>query len=332
MSSLPRVVVTDYIVEPLDHEREVLDGFAEVVALGARTQEELRSGIVDADALLIYHFLQLDADTIRSLTRCKVIVRPGVGYDNIDLSAAKECGIPVCNVPDYGTEEVADSAIGMAVSLARGSHFLNSRLRRDSGTEWAVGVAGSIPRLRGQVFGIVGLGRIGSATAVRAKSFGFDVVFYDPFIPDGMDKALGVRRVDSLEALLKESHILSLHCPLTELTCGMIGRDEIDLMPGGGVVVNTARGGVVKTRDVVDALADGRLFGAGIDVLEVEPPVDNDPVVAAWRDASHPAHDRLFLNPHAAFFCNEGEAEFRSKGAQEVLRALRGEPLRNRVG
>ena len=331
MNSLPRVVVTDYIVEPLDHERAVLNGHAEVVALGARTQDELRDGITDAEALMIYHFLQLDAATIHSLNRCKVIVRPGVGFDNIDIVAAEKCGIPVCNVPDYGTEEVADSAIGMAVSLSRGSHYLNSRLRRDPDAQWAVGVAGSIPRLRGQVFGIVGLGRIGSAAAVRAKSFGFDVVFYDPFVPDGMDKALGVRRVDSLEELLEQSHILSLHCPLTELTQGMIGREEIDLMPRGSVLVNTARGGVVKTNDVVGALANGQLSGAGIDVLEVEPPAEGDPVVAACRDVSHPAHDRLLLNPHAAFFCNEGEAEFRTKGAREVLRALRGEPLRNQV-
>lgn len=331
MSDLPKVVVTDYIVEPLDHERSVLDGHAEVVALGARTQEELRKGIVDADALMIYHFLQLDSGTIDSLEKCRVIVRPGVGFDNVDTDAAKKRGIPVCNVPDYGTEEVADSAVGMAVSLARGSHFLNSRLRRDESAEWTVGVAGSIPRLRGRVFGIVGLGRIGTAAAVRAKAFGFDVVFHDPYVPDGLDKALGIRRADSLEELLRECHVLSLHCPLNDETRALIGREEVEQMPKGSILVNTSRGGVVRTADVVEALADGHLAGAGIDVLETEPPPQDDPVVGAWRDPSHPAHDRLLLNPHAAFFCDEGEAEFRTKGAREVLRALRGEALRNQV-
>ncbi|MEX2581335.1 MAG: C-terminal binding protein [Verrucomicrobiales bacterium] len=331
MSGLPRVVVTDYVVEPLDHERSVLDGAAEVVALDARSQEELRAGVADADALMIYHFLKLDAETIASLKHCRVVVRPGVGYDNVDLAAAKTRGIPVCNVPDYGTEEVADSAVGMAVSLARGSHFLNSRLRRDPGAAWSVELAGSVPRLRGRTFGIVGLGRIGSAAALRAKAFGFDVHFHDPYVPDGLDKALGIRRADSLAELLERSHVLSVHCPLTDETRDLIGAGEIGRLPQGAVLVNTARGGIVRMLAVIQALEDGHLSGAGIDVLEKEPPAEDDAVVSAWRDPRHPAHDRLLLNPHAAFFCNEGEAEFRTKGASEVLRALRGEPLRNRV-
>lgn len=331
MNDLPKVVVTDYIVEPLVYEREVLDGCAEVVALGATTQEELAAGIVDADAVMIYHYLSLDAETIESLEKCRIIVRPGVGYDNIDLEAAKRRGIPVCNVPDYGTEEVADSALAMALSLAREVHFLNRRLQAKTDEPWSVEIAGSVPRLRGRTFGIVGLGRIGTAAAVRAKAFGFDVVFYDPYVPDGMDKALGIRRVFDLGELLGQANILSLHCPLTEETRGMIGEAEIAAMPTGGIVVNTARGGVLDTAAAVRALESGHLKGAGIDVLEVEPPGVDDPVVAAWRDSGHVAHERMILNPHSAFFCNEGEAEFRRKGALEVLRMLNGEPLRNRV-
>lgn len=332
MSELPRVVVTDYIAEPLDHERSVLDGVAEVVALGARTQEELRAGVADADAVMIYHFLTLDAATIGAMNRCRVIVRPGVGYDNIDLEAARRKGIPVCHVPDYGTEEVADSALGMALTLARGTHYLNHRLQRDTDAGWTVETAGPIPRLRGRGFGVVGLGRIGTAVAVRAKAFGFDVVFHDPHLRDGMEKSLGIRRAETLDELLRESHVLSLHCPLTDETRGLVGAAELARMSPGAVVVNTSRGGVLRTGDVVAALASGHLSGAGIDVLEREPPADDDPVVRAWRDPDHPAHDRLLLNPHAAFFCNEGEAEFRTKGAREALRALRGEPVRNRVG
>ncbi|MAS93689.1 MAG: 2-hydroxyacid dehydrogenase [Verrucomicrobiales bacterium] len=332
MAELPKVVVTDYIVEPLAYEREVLDGRADVVALGATTQEDLAAGIVDADAVMIYHYLSLDAKTIESLKKCQIIVRPGVGYDNIDLDAAKRAGIPVCNVPDYGTEEVADSALGMAISLAREVHFLNHRLQRNASEPWSVEVAGSVPRLRGRTFGIVGLGRIGTAAAVRAKAFGFDVVFYDPYIPDGIDKALGIRRAFDLSDLLEQVNVLSLHCPLTDETRGMIGAEEIAAMPEGGIVVNTARGGVLDTAAAVRALENGHLKGAGIDVLETEPPSENDEIVAAWRNEEHPAHDRLLLNPHSAFFCNEGEAEFRRKGAREVLRMLKGEPLRNQVG
>lgn len=330
MSKLPRVVVTDLIPEPLECERRVLHGHAEVVALDIRRQSELNGQLDDADAVMIYHYLRLDGEHIERLRNCKVIVRPGVGYDNIDIAAARRRGIPVCNVPDYGTEEVADSALAMAVSLARGNHFLNSRLRRGIGA-WNADQAVPIQRLRGRVFGIIGCGRIGAAAALRAKAFGFDVVIYDPPLRDGVEKSLGVRRVDALEVLLRQSHVVSLHCPLTSETRGMIGAAELALLPRGGILVNTARGGVVDTAAVVAALADGQLAGAGIDVLEQEPPPEDSPVLRAWRDPEHPAHDRLLLNPHSAYYCEQGSEEFRTKGAQEVLRALQGGPLRNQV-
>lgn len=330
MAQLPKVVITDLITEPLDHERSVLDGHAEVVALDAMTEEELVGRIEDADAVMVYHYFRFTKTTIDRLENCKVIVRPGVGYDGIDCEAARTRGIPVCNVPDYGTEEVADSALAMTLNLARGTHFLNSRLRRGVG-EWNVDQAAPVPRLRGRTFGIIGCGRIGSAAALRAKAFGFDVVFYDPYLPDGVEKALGVRRVDSLAELLQQSYVLSVHCPLTEETRGMIGAEEIAAMPQASFLVNTARGGIVDTVAVVEALAEGKLTGAGIDVLEQEPPPADSPVLQAWRDSEHPAHDRLILNPHTAFYCEEGCEEFRTKGAREALRALRGEPLRNVV-
>lgn len=330
MSDLPRVVITDFIDEPLDHERAVLDGHAEVVALNAMREEELVGRIEDAAAVMVYHYFGFSRDSIERLERCRVIVRPGVGYDAVDVEAARARGIPVCNVPDYGTEEVADSAIALALSLARGTHFLNSRLRRGIG-EWNVDQAKPAPRLRGRVFGVIGCGRIGSATALRARAFGFDVLIHDPHIPDGVEKALGVRRTHDFGELVRTADVLSLHCPLTGETRNMIGADEIKAMKTGSILVNTARGGVVDTTAVIDGLASGRLAGAGIDVLEQEPPPEDSPVLAAWRDPDHPAHDRLILNPHAAFYCEEGAAEFRTKGAEEVLRALRGEPLRNRV-
>ncbi len=330
MPSLPKVVITDLITEPLDYERSVLGGHAEVVALDARREEDLAGKIEDADAVMVYHYFRFTRASIERLEKCQAIVRPGVGYDGIDCAAAREREIPVCNVPDYGTEEVADSALAMTLSLTRGSHFLNSRLRRGIG-EWNVDQAAPIPRLRGRVFGIVGCGRIGSAAALRAKAFGFDVVFYDPYLPDGIEKALGVRRVDSLSELLALSYVVSVHCPLTEETGSMIGEEEIRQIPQGGFLVNTARGGIVDTASVIDSLSKGHLVGAGIDVLEKEPPPEDSSVLSAWRNPEHPAHDRLILNPHTAFYCEEGCEEFRTKGAQEVLRALRGEPLRNIV-
>ncbi len=325
-----KVVITDLIVEPLEYERDVLREVADVYALDAMQESELVGKIEDADAIMVYHYFRFTRASIDRLENCKLIVRPGVGYDGIDIAAAAARGIPVCNVPDYGTEEVADSALGMALCLSRGTHFLNSRLKRGIGA-WNVDQGAPIPRLRGRTFGIIGCGRIGSAAALRAKAFGFDVLFYDPHLRDGVDKALGVRRVDSLGELLCQSAIVSLHCPLTPQTRGLIGEAEIAQMPKGSVLINTARGGVVDTMAVIRALEMGHLYGAGIDVLEVEPPPSDSPILQAWRDPTHPAHDRLLLNPHTAFYCEEGCEEFRRKGAMEILRAYRGEALRNRV-
>ena len=330
MKEPAKVVITDLISEPLDYERSVINGAAEVSALNAMSEADLVGKIEDADAMMVYHYFRLTKKSIDRLENCKVIVRPGVGYDGIDIKAARDRGIPVCNVPDYGTEEVADSALAMSLNLARGTHFLNHRLQRKIG-EWNVDQAAPIRRLRGQVFGIVGCGRIGTAAAMRAKAFGFDVLFYDPYLPDGFEKALGVRRCDQLDELLEASYIVSIHCPLTEETQGMISRDQIEQMPKGSILINTARGGVLDSQAIIDSLASGHLAGAGIDVLEQEPPSEDSPLLMAWRDPQHPAHERLMMTPHTAFYCEEGCEEFRTKGAREVLRALRGEPLRNLV-
>jgi len=325
-----RFVVTDFINDDLQPESKVLGELGRIDALNALKEDELIGRIEDADAIMLYHNLGLSRKTIERLERCKLIVRCGVGYDNVDRDFARSRGIDVANVPDYGTEEVADSAIGMTLTLARGIHLLNSRLRRGHGP-WMYTQASPLRRLRGRVFGIVGLGRIGSATALRAKALGMDVAFYDPYKPDGCDKMLGVRRVETVDELLAQSFVLSLHCPLTDETCHLINSTTVDRMPSGSCLVNTARGAVVDVTCLPDALASGRLSGAGIDVLECEPPDDDHPLLQAWRDPDHPAHDRLIVNPHSAFYCEEGLTDMRVKGAEACRRAVLGEPIRNIV-
>jgi C-terminal binding protein len=186
-------------------------------------------------------------------------------------------------------------------------------------------------RLRGRVFGIIGLGRIGGATALRAKALGMDVVFYDPHVPDGRDKSLGVRRAETLDELLGQCFVLSAHCPLTHETKHIVNRDTLAKLPPGAHVVNTSRGGVVDVLAVLDALASGHLAGAAIDVLDTEPPPDDHPFIRAWRDPGHPAHDRLIVNPHSAFYTEEGLLDMRIKGSQNCRRVLLGEPPRNVV-
>lgn len=330
MSSKFSVVVTDFVGEPLDVERRILGDLAEVTPLNALVESDMLGRIERADAVMVYHFLKVTEATIARLERCKVIIRCGAGFDNVDGAACRARGITLCNVPDYGSEEVADSALAMALSLMRGVHFLNSRLRRGHGA-WTYEQFKPVHRLRGRVFGIVGVGRIGTAAALRAKAFGFDVVFYDPHVPDGREKALGVRRVETLEELLLQSDVISLHCPLTVETHHLMNRDTIAKMQPGAFLVNTARGAVVDPLAALEAVAAGHLWGVGLDVLEQEPPDSEHPLIAAWRNPAHPAHDRIIINPHAAFYCEQGLTDMRVKGSQNVRRVLLGGTPRNVV-
>ena len=331
MTGRAKVIVTDFIGEPLEEELRILGDVADVVAVDAQSESDLTGCIEDADAIMVYHCVQLTSLTMDRLEKCQLIVRCGVGYDNVDGAAARNRGIPLANVPDYGTEEVADSAIGLTLALTRGIVFLGNRLRREKDLKWSHQSVRPLTRLRGQVFGIVGIGRIGTATALRAKAHGLDVIFYDPYVPDGIEKALGVRRAPDIDSLLAQSQIVSMHCPLTDATRRLINRETLAKMPAGSYLVNTSRGGVVDTTAVLDAVTSGHLAGAAIDVLEQEPPDPNDPLIVAWRDPQHPAHDRLIITPHAAFYSEEGQRDMRIKGSENCRRVLLGQPPRNVV-
>ena len=202
---------------------------------------------------------------------------------------------------------------------------------RDGGEGWTYRSAAPVLRLRGRVFGVVGLGRIGTAAALRARALGMDVLFYDPYKPDGYDKALGIRRADTLDELLRAAFVVSVHTPLTPETNGLINAEAIARMPRGSYLVNTARGAVVDTSAIPPAIASGHLAGAGIDVLAVEPPLADDPLIRAWRDPQHPAYHRVIVNPHSAFYAEEGLLDMRTKGAKAVRNALLGRPLANVV-
>jgi D-3-phosphoglycerate dehydrogenase/C-terminal binding protein len=324
------VIIADFLTDELEPERKILQGVAQVEALNAAREEDLAGRIEEADAIMMYHTFRLTRGTIERLLHCKLIVRCGVGVDNIDHAFAAQRGIPVANVPDYGTEDVADTAIGMMLALTRGIHQMDTNLRSRGGS-WSYTQVVPLRRLRGGTIGIVGLGRIGTATTLRVKVLGMNVVFYDPFKPDGYDKALGIRRANTLEELLAQSYVLSLHCPLTGQTRGMIDSGALAKMPMGSYLINTARGEVVDIDALVPALVSGRLAGVGIDVLPVEPPSGSEPLIAAWKDPSHPAHHRIIVNPHAAFYSEEGLMDMRTKGAEACRRALLGEPIRNLV-
>jgi C-terminal binding protein len=329
MASKFKIIITDFIADELTIEKKIVDGNAQLIALNASSESDLEGRIEDADAIVMYHTISLTQKTIDKLQRCKLIVRAGVGIDNVDYVHARSRGIPVANIPDYGSEEVADTAIGMMLALTRGITFLNSRLRDELGA-WSYTQVQPLKRLRNTVVGIIGLGRIGTATALRVKAIGMDVMFYDPYKPDGFDKALGIRRAETLQSLLTQSTIVSLHCPLTTQTQHLINRETLKNVVPGSYLINTARGGIVETSAIPDAIKSGRLSGAAFDVLEIEPPM-NDALVQAWRDPEHPAFHKVLINPHAAFYSEEGLREIRVKGTEACMRALTGVEGRNIV-
>jgi phosphoglycerate dehydrogenase-like enzyme len=274
--------------------------------------------VLDADAIILWHGPKVTADVVARMKNCRAIVRNGVGFDSVDIAACAKAGIPVCNVPDYGTEEVADHAIALTLALYRQLFPLDVEAKA---LGWKIGVAPKMRRLRTQTFGVVGLGRIGTAAALRAKAFGFRVIFFDPYVPNGTHKAVGVERVTSLEELLKTADAVSIHCPLSKETRGMIGAKEIAMMKPGSFLVNTARGDIVQKAPVFAALHSGHLAGAGLDVVENEP----------LRTAEEAATPNLICTCHAAFCSPEGMVEMRSSSAKIARAAVLGQPVWNRV-
>lgn len=326
-----RVLIPDWLRPPADVEGEVLGPGWQFDLPCAREFREIPDRVWEqADAVLLWHDMQLPAEAIDKLSRCRVIVRCGVGYDNVDVPAAAARQITVCNVPDYGTNDVADHALALYLALARGLLAFDDGVRRARPLRWDWLAGGELTRLAGKVFGIIGLGRIGTATALRAKAFGLRVVFCDPYVPDGQDKALGVERL-TLEELLSCADAISLHVPLTGETRNLVDGAFLARMKRGALLINTSRGQVVDLRALEGALLQGHLRGAGLDVLPEEPPRDDDSLIAAWRASDPRIAQRLLITPHAAFFNGESYRELRAKAAAEVRRVFAGEPPRNPV-
>jgi phosphoglycerate dehydrogenase-like enzyme len=236
----------------------------------------------------------------------------------VDIAAAASRGIPVSNVPDYATEEVADHAIALTLALVRQIRPFTRHVA-GGGWEWSAGAGAR--RLRELTFGIVGCGRIGTATALRARALGFRVVFYDPYLPPGFERGLGLERADTLEQLLASSDVVSLHVPLTGETRGLFGPAQFAAMRPGSWFVNTSRGAVVRHEALAAALSNGTLAGAGLDVLEKEP--------AGALDLL--AFPNVLVTPHAAFYSVESLEEVRRTSSGMIRDVLETGRLRHVV-
>jgi len=319
----PLVAIIDWARQPVSEpsasvETEVIRDAAEVKTFLCDGERDFAGEILDARALIVWHNIPITAPTIERLRQCRALIRNGVGYDSVDGQAAARCGIAVCNVPDYGTEEVADHAIALTLALCRQLFPLDQEAKK---LGWAIRVEAKMRRLRELTFGIIGLGRIGTATALRAKALGFKVCFYDPYLPNGVDKAVGLTRLRRLDDLLRASDVLSLHCPLSTETHHMIAERELTLLKPSAFVVNTARGAIIHKNAILAALRDGRLAGAALDVVEDEP----------LRTAEEAATPNLIVTCHAAFCSVQAKREMRTTSARIARAAVLGGPLENVV-
>jgi D-3-phosphoglycerate dehydrogenase / 2-oxoglutarate reductase len=289
---------------PLERAREVLAG----AGVEIETSSPPWSG---DDVVALLSFEPVTEADIERLPSLRVIATPSVGFDHVDVAAATRRGVWVCNVPDYCIEEMADHAVALLLSLVRGVVELDRDVR--SG-RWDYEAAGPLRRLSDVRLGVIGFGRIGRAVAGRAAALGMEVAAHDPVVPDEQISAAGVRPLE-LPELLRSSTAVSVHAPLTDETWGLLGRDELALLPPGAYVVNVSRAGLVDTEALLEALAEERLAGAALDVLEVEPPT---------LEAPAPSARRLVVNPHAGWYSPDAEEAVNRRAAESVRDVLEG--------
>ena len=307
-----RVLITDFDYVDVEIERRILEeaGF-EVVAAQCRTEEEVVEAGSGASALLT-QYAPITARVMDGLSELRMVGRYGVGYDVVDVEAARERGLWVANVPDYGTEEVASHALSMAFALLRHLPLYDRAVREG---RWHPHSTGPLFRLKNLTLGVVGLGRIGGTFARRAAPWFGRTLGCDPYLdawPEGVEQA-------SLEEVFSESLLVSLHAPLTEETRGLVDRGLLERMPEEAYLVNTARGGMVVMDDLLWALEEGTLAGAALDVLPHEPPPADHPLLG---------NPNVILTPHAAYYSLEAEEEARTKAARNVVAwAREGRPL-----
>jgi D-3-phosphoglycerate dehydrogenase / 2-oxoglutarate reductase len=310
------VVITDCDHDSIDPERAVLDGQdVELRRLQCRTPQEVAAQAGDAD-VLINQYVPITAEVLDALPRCRLVVRYGVGVDNVDVQAAADRGVWVANVPDYGRDEVADHTLALALSLLRGVVVLDRSVHAGG---WDLEPARPLRRLATLTWGVVGCGAIGTGVARRAAGLGMRVLGYDlPRVRSDPP----IERVP-LAGLLEGSDLVSLHAALTAESHHLIGADALARMRPSAWLVNTARGGLVDAAALLAALDAGTLAGAALDVLEGEPPDD-----LGWRLVRHP---RVVATPHAAWYSEEAFRTLKTEVAREALRVLEGERPRSPV-
>jgi D-3-phosphoglycerate dehydrogenase len=314
-----RVAITNPRYDNLDLEREALDPIgAELIPVYAEDDVSYAEQIADMDAVIVGPRVSLTAEVIAQLRSIKIIQATGIGVDKIDVDAATAASIPVVNVPDVFTEEVADQAFTLLLGVNRKLIYTQQMAASGRWNQTQAGM-GSVPKVNGKTLGLVAFGNIAKAVARRAQGFGLKIMAHDPFVTPEAMEALGVESA-SLERLFQESDFVSAHAPHSKATHRLIGKRLFDLMKPTAIFINTGRGKVVDEEALIAALKAGKLAGAGLDVLEEEPPDPNNPLLSM---------PNVTVTPHVAAYSNESLIARRRRHGQEIAAVLTGKRPRN---
>jgi D-3-phosphoglycerate dehydrogenase / 2-oxoglutarate reductase len=312
------VAVTDSVFPNLDPARAVLEKIGAELHLAKEPNPVAILEVArDADAV-VTTYAKVTADIIQQLTRCRVIARFGVGVDNVDIAAATNAGIVVTRVPDYCLDEVSDHTMALLLALVR--KIPSSNARTQAG-RWEMRAVVPIHRLRGTVLGLVAFGQIPHLVAAKAQAFGIRVVTHDPYVSKQVVERAGVEQVE-FDELLKISDYISIHTPLAPATHHLFNADVFRRMKPTAYLINTARGPIVDEAALADALDQGQLAGAALDVMEQEPPTGS-------RLLGH--RDNVIVTPHTGYYSEESLVDLQTKAAEEVVRVLSGQAPRNPV-
>lgn len=311
-----KIVITDYEYQDLTIEEEVLTQSnldVELVVAQCKTPEEVIEVCKDADGI-INQYAPLNADVLSQLERCKVISRYGVGVDTIHLPTALEKGITVTNVPDYGIEEVSNHTVAFMLAASRKIVQLNESVKNGV---WDFKIGVPIHRFENQIFGVLGFGKIPRRVIEKVNPFGFELIAYDPFVSAEEMRKYNVRKVE-LDEIIQTSNILSIHLPLTENTHHLINEDKIAKMKDGVLIINTARGSIIKESALIEGLKSGKIAGATLDVVEIEPIPNSSELIQ---------FPNVYLTPHSAFYSEEAIVELRTKTARNIVQVLEGKTV-----
>lgn len=325
-----KVVITDCMHLPVTYEEKILEEYGiEAELYNCLTEEQVIEAAKDADGIIV-HFAPITRKVIESLDKLKIICRYGVGVDNVDIAAATERKIVFCNVPDYCTNEVAEHALALLLAAARKIVYADYLTRN---YDWEITNLEPVDTFEGKILGLVGFGKIGSSFARRAVALGCKILVYDPYVSKKKVEAEGYEYTNNLDDIWTKSDFISLHIPLKEDTKYIVGRDELKKMKKTAIIVNTSRGKLIDETALLEALKEGEIQGAALDVFENEPPPKEHPMFKEKKIVKNPLYElspaKITVTPHMGWYSIHSYRKLKETPALIVARFLKGERPKN---